>query len=37
VLGAVDDILEPLLRSEQDVELTDGDTATSRADLTLSV
>jgi hypothetical protein len=37
VLGAVDDILEPMLRSEQDIELTDDDTMTSRADLTLSV
>ena len=36
VLGAVDDILEPLLRSS-DIELTDDDTATSRADLTLSL
>ena len=37
VLGAVDDTLEPQLRSEQGLELTDDDTATSRADLTLSV
>ena len=36
VLEATDDILSPLLRSEQDVDLTDERTTTSRADLAMS-
>ena len=35
-LQAADDVVRPLLRSEQDIALTDARTRTSRADLTLS-